>query len=70
MADYSHRMREMGFGVLNYFDAAEFGTQIIVPAPAPKRQPNDPDLWKDPNDYLYAKLRDAIIYTVPSDLLH
>jgi hypothetical protein len=69
MADYSRRMRDMGFDVLNYFDAAEFGTQIVVPPPPPKRQPNDPDLWKDPNDYLYAKLADAIIYRPKNERL-
>ena len=69
MADYSRRMRAMGFDVLNYFDAAEFGTQIVFPAPPPKRKLDDPDLWKDPNDYLYAKLADAIIYRLKNEKL-
>jgi hypothetical protein len=69
LADYSRRMRAMGFDVLNYFDAAEFGTQIVVPTPPPKRQPTDPDLWKDSNDYLYAKLVDAIIYRPKNERL-
>jgi hypothetical protein len=69
LADYSRRMRAMGFDVLNYFDAAEFGTQIVVPPPPPKRPPTNPDLWKNPNDYLYAKLADAIIYRPKNERL-
>ncbi len=69
LADYSRRMREMGFDVLNYFDAAEFGTKIVFPPPPPKRQPSDPDLRKDPNDYLYAKLAQAIIYRPKNERL-
>jgi len=61
LAGYSRRMREMGFNVLNYFNAAEFGMNIVYPPP-PRKAQSDSDLWKDPNDYLYAKLADAILF--------
>jgi hypothetical protein len=61
MAGYSRRMREMGFDVLNYFNEAEFGKNIVYPPP-PRKAQSDSDLWKDPNDYLNAKLADALIY--------
>ena len=61
MADYSRRMRAMGFDVLNYYNAAEFGKNILYP-PAARKAQSDADLWKDPNDYLNVKLADALIY--------
>jgi hypothetical protein len=61
MADYCTRMRHMGFYVLNYFNVTEFGADIKYPAP-PRKAANDADLWKDANDYLYAKLPDCILY--------
>ncbi len=61
MADYSRRMRQAGFYVLNYYDFAEFGTHMIYPPPPFRRSPSDPDLWKDPNDFLYAHFADAIV---------
>ncbi len=61
MEGYSRRMREMGFEVLNYYNVAEFGMNIVYPPP-PRKTQADSDLWKDPNDYLHAKLEDAIIY--------
>ena len=65
---YSRRMREMGFYVLNYFNLAEFGMHIVYPPPPPKREPSDPDLWKDPNDFLYAKLADALLFPPKKEL--
>ncbi len=65
MADYSRRMRQAGFYVLNYYDAAEFGTHMIYPPPPSRRPPFDPDLWKDPNDFLYANFTDAIVFHSP-----
>ena len=62
MAAYSRKMRQAGFHVLNYYDAAEFGTRILYPAPPFRRQPSDPDFWKDPNDFLYAHLSDAMVF--------
>ena len=61
MAGYSRRMREMGFDVLNYFNAAEFGKNIVYP-PAPRKAQSDAALWKDPNDLLHAKFADSLIY--------
>ena len=61
LAGYSHRMRDMGFDVFNYFNAAEFGKNIVYPPP-PRKAQLDSDLWKDPNDYLNVKLKDALLY--------
>jgi hypothetical protein len=60
MADYSKRMRGSGFYVLNYFNVTEFGTKIQFPSP-PRRAKDDADLWRDPNDFLYYALGDAIL---------
>ncbi len=62
LAGYSRRMRAQGFYVLNYFNAAEFGKNILYPAPPFRRSPSAPDFWKDPNDYLYAHLSDALVF--------
>jgi len=62
MAEYSRKMRQAGFYVLNYYDFAEFGTHMIYPAPPFRRSPSDPDFWKDPNDFLYANFADAILF--------
>jgi hypothetical protein len=61
MAAYSRQMREAGFHVFNYYNAAEFGHGNIYPAPPSRRPPSDPDFWKDPTDFLYANLSDAIV---------
>lgn len=62
MAEYSRKMRQAGFYVLNYYDFAEFGTHMLYPAPPPRRPSSDPDLWKDPNDFLFANFTDAILF--------
>ena len=62
MADYSRSMRASGFYVLNYFNVWEFGKHIVYPAPPRKRNPSDPAFWKDPNDLLYGKLADALVF--------
>jgi hypothetical protein len=61
MAAYSRKMRQAGFYVLNYYNAVEFGDGIQYPAPPFRRSLSDPDFWKDPNDFLYAHLSDAIV---------
>lgn len=61
MAEYSKRMRALGFYVLSYFNVTEFGALIRYPAP-PRRYPREEDLWKDANDFLYARLKDAIVH--------
>ena len=62
MADYSSRMRQAGFYVLNYFNVAEFGAHIAFPQP-PRAAKRDTDLWKDPNDWLYQRLSAALLLT-------
>lgn len=61
MAEYSKRMRALGFYVLSYFNVTEFGALIRYPAP-PRRYTRDQDLWKDANDFLYTRLKDAIVH--------
>ncbi len=66
MNAYAERMHEAGFHVLNYFNLNEFGNGIIYPAPAPAA--TDPEqLWKNPNDYLYQVLSEAIL-PVPQEM--
>ena len=60
LADYSKRMRGLGFYVLNYFNVTEFGAKIQFPPP-PRRAKDDADLWRDPNDFLYYAIGDAIL---------
>ncbi len=58
--DYAKRMKLMGFHVLSYFNVTEFGGNIAFPKPTSKwLSPND--LWRNPNDYLYANFPDAMI---------
>lgn len=64
MRDYSRQMRALGFHCLNYFNVTEFGADIKYPAP-PRQAQSDEDLWREANDFLYAKLVDAILYTPP-----
>ncbi len=59
--EYSRKMRENGFEVLNYFDTTEFGVEIVYP-PLKVKNPDDPDLWKNANAFLYSKLADAMLY--------
>ncbi len=58
--DYSRWMRQSGFYVLSYFNVTEFGRNLRWPAP-PRKATNESELWKDPNDYLYAKLPNALL---------
>jgi hypothetical protein len=60
MRQYSRKMREMGFHVLSYFNVTEFGAKVAFPAPGRKAE-SDAQLWKNCNDFLYAKLADAIV---------
>jgi hypothetical protein len=60
MNDYCRRMRQDGFYVLSYFNVTEFGARMKYPAPA-RKATGDADLWKEPNDYLYAKFPEAIL---------
>jgi hypothetical protein len=58
--DYSRWMRGQGFYVLNYFNVTEFGRNMRWPAP-PRSVAREADMWKDPNDFLYAKLRESLL---------
>lgn len=60
MADYSKRMRQAGFYVLNYFNCNEIGIHLKWPAPERKAGP-DEDLWKDANDFVYYALGKALL---------
>ncbi len=62
MAAYSSRMRQMGFHVLNYYNACEYGAGNVYPAPPFRRRPSDPNFWKDWNDFLYQNLADSIVF--------
>ena len=61
MADYSERMRALGFHVLNYFNVAEFGANITYPPPA-RSTKLDSDLWKNADDFLFGRLSNAILF--------
>ena len=63
MDDYARRMNVMGFHVLEYFNVTEFGTNIKYPPP-PDVAADSPDVWKNPNAFLYTKLKGAIV-TIP-----
>ncbi len=65
MAEYSRRMRALGFHVLNYFNVTEFGADIVFPPP-PRRANAEANLWKDSNGFLYGALADAILYVPAS----
>ena len=64
LRDYATRMKDMGFFVLSYFNVTEFGANVLDPAP-PKKALNNSDLWRDPNDFLYSRLADAILKVPP-----
>ena len=60
MNAYGQWMHTQGFYVLNYFNVAEFGNYPTWPAP-PRKAAKDEDLWKDSNDFIYGKLRSALL---------
>jgi hypothetical protein len=57
---HSQKMRRMGFFVLNYFNITECGAYYKFPPP-PRKAIKDADLWKDPNDFLFYAMRNAIL---------
>jgi hypothetical protein len=57
---YSRYLQNAGCYCLNYFNVTEFGRQMQWPEP-PRQAATDADLWKDPNDWLYAKQRSALL---------
>jgi hypothetical protein len=60
MRSYSANMKKLGFHVLSYFNVTEFGAEVTDPAP-PRKATNDDSLWKSADDFLYARLADAIL---------
>ncbi|HEX4485714.1 MAG TPA: NPCBM/NEW2 domain-containing protein [Terriglobales bacterium] len=62
IAEYSVNMRAQGFHVLNYFNVTEFGAHISYPA-APPKAADDPELWKNGNDFLHGRLENAVLKT-------
>jgi hypothetical protein len=66
LADYSRRMRTMGFYVLSYFNVTEFGREVTFPRP-PRKAETPGDLWRDSNDYLHDILIDAVLYDAHGD---
>ena len=60
MNAYGRWMHSQGFYVLNYFNVAEFGNYPAWPAP-PRKAARDEDLWKDSNDFIYSRLRSALL---------
>lgn len=61
MREYAAKMRQMGFHVLSYFNIDEFGAKVTWPLPA-RTTGRDADLWKNCNDFLSAKLSEAILH--------
>jgi hypothetical protein len=61
LREYSGKMVEDGFRVLNYMNVCEFGTAIVPDPPLNMDEIDEKDLWKDPNAFLYSKLKDAIV---------
>jgi hypothetical protein len=63
MAAYSKKMRGYGFHVLNYMNPAELGLKIApFAAPPTRKAVRDEDLWRDANDFVFYKLRDAVLF--------
>lgn len=68
MAAYSKKMRGYGFHVLNYMNPAELGLKIESFAIPPRRKAaSDEDLWKDANDFVFYKVRDAVLFPKDAD---
>ena len=61
MAEYSRRVRAEGFYVLNYFNVHEVGKNVKR-SRLPRKTEADTDLWKDPTDFVFYKLGDAVLY--------
>lgn len=65
MANYSSKMKDAEFFVLNYFNITEFGS--YVSQTEPPKTTKEGEEWKNADDYLYGKLSDAIL-TVPDNM--
>lgn len=60
MNNFSRSMHDQGFHVLSYFNVTEFGTEIQFP-PVESFETPEETRWTDPNEFLYGKLRDAML---------
>ncbi|MCL2661313.1 MAG: hypothetical protein FWD64_12470, partial [Acidobacteriaceae bacterium] len=60
MSDYNRKMREKGFHVLEYFVTTEAGNYIQDAAP-PRKAASASELWRDPNDFIYYAVQDAVL---------
>ncbi|MDR3697444.1 hypothetical protein [Mucilaginibacter sp.] len=59
LSAYSKHLAQMGFNTISYFNVAEFGNGMVYPykgAPLP-----DSELWKNPNDFVYTRLKQALL---------
>lgn len=62
MESYCRMMRDKGFHVLSYFNTFEFGKDVDKSGQLPPRQAQeDSDLWRCASDFVYSKLRDALL---------
>lgn len=59
--DYSQRMRDYGFYVLNYFNATEFGSYVKSRTNVNWNIP-ERNIWTNCTDFLYRKIADGILY--------
>ena len=57
--DYSQRMRNDGYQVLNYFNLGEMGLNVNSDQAPPRKAAKDEDLWRDANDFEWYKMREA-----------
>lgn len=60
MREYSSRLRQAGFRVLNYFNVTEFGTGVKFPLRV-DRTTEERDLWKDGTAFLERRLKSAVL---------
>ena len=61
MNDYSKRMRDIGFYVLNYFNVTEFGAGLKGRDQIDKKLTKS-DAWQDATTYLYTHIGDGLLY--------
>jgi hypothetical protein len=60
LREYSHRMKAMGFSVLNYFNVTEFGATAGMPKAAdPSLAPAD--RWKNVHSFMQEEVNDGIL---------
>ncbi|HEY9001794.1 MAG TPA: hypothetical protein VIM89_10615 [Mucilaginibacter sp.] len=57
--EYSKHLNKMGFYTLSYFNVYEFGNAIVYPYKI-SQTVNSND-WENPNDFLYKKLKSAML---------